>query len=65
MAKRILMVGAVIAVFVTALIVNLSVLDVIAIRDLREILGKTLSIVAVSTVAILLILAIVKIGQKT
>ena len=65
MAKRILMVGAVIAVFVTALLVNLSVLDVIAIRDLREILGKTLSIVAVSTVAILLILAIVKIGQKT
>ena len=64
MAKRIMMVGAVIAVLAAALILSLSILDIISFHDLKEILGKTLSIVAVSTIALLLIFAIVKIGRR-
>jgi hypothetical protein len=64
MAKRVAIFGAVIAIIVSAIIINLSILDLISIQDLKETLGKTLSIVAVSVIAILLIIAIARGREK-
>ena len=64
MFRLIAIIGAVTAIFVSALIIILSILDLITIQELKETLGKTLSIVGVSTLAILLIIAIVKLAGK-
>jgi hypothetical protein len=58
MSKRILTVSSTAAVLTAAILVNLSVLNVISVGELRDSLGQTLSVVAVSTAAILLISAI-------
>jgi hypothetical protein len=47
-----------------ALVVNLAILDVISFTALRETLGKTLSVIAVTTVAVVLVLAMVKATSK-
>jgi hypothetical protein len=60
MLKRAVMLGATLAVVAAALVVNLTILDVISPTALRETLGKTLSVIAVTTVAVVLILLIVK-----
>ena len=64
MSKRILMVSSTAAVLLAAVLVNLSVLDVISVGELGETLGRTLSVVAVSTAAILLVGAIRRMGQE-
>jgi hypothetical protein len=60
MLKRAVMLGAVLAVVAVALVVNLAILDVISAAALRESLGKTLSVIGVTTAAVVLILVIVK-----
>jgi len=64
MSKRILTVSSSAAVLVAAVLVNLSVLDVISVGELRDSLGQTLSVVVVSTAAILLVAAIRTRGQE-
>jgi hypothetical protein len=64
MLRRILVWGAVLSIVVAALVVNLSILDVISRDLLKETLGKTLSIIAVSTVALVLVIVLVKVSAK-
>lgn len=64
MLRRIVVVGAVLSIVVATLVVNLSILDVISRDLLKETLGKTLSIIAVSTVALVLIIVLVKVSAK-
>jgi len=64
MPTRILMIGALTAVVITAVIVNLSVLDIISVGELRDALGRSLLVVAVSTLAIAVTAAILKSGRR-
>jgi hypothetical protein len=64
MLRRILVLGAVLSIVVAALVINLSILDVISWDLLKETLGKTLSIIAVSTVALVLVVVLVKVSAK-
>jgi hypothetical protein len=64
MLKRTVLLGAALAVVAAALVVNLAILDVISFDALRETLGKTLSVIAVTTVAVVLVLAMVKATSK-
>ena len=64
MLRRILVLGAVLSIVVAALVINLSILDVISRDLLKETLGKTLSIIAVSTVALVLVIVLVKVSVK-
>jgi hypothetical protein len=64
MLKRTLILGAVIAVLVSALMISGWILDLITIQDLKETSGKVFAIVAVFTVAGLLITMLVKMAQK-
>jgi uncharacterized membrane protein len=64
MSKRVLAFGAILGVFVSALLVILSILDVITIDELKETLGKTVLVIGVSTLATILMIAIGKLGKK-
>ena len=64
MLKRTVLLGAALAVVAAALVVNLAILDVISFTALRETRGKTLSVIAVTTVAVVLVLAMVKATSK-
>ena len=64
MLRRILILGAVLSIVVATLVVNLSILDVISRDLLKETLGKTLSVIAVSTVALVLVIVLVKVSAK-
>jgi hypothetical protein len=64
MLKRAVMLGASLAVVAAAVVVNLTILEVISAAVLRETLGKTLSVIAVTTVAAALILAIVRMTRE-
>jgi hypothetical protein len=64
MLRRILVWGAVLSIVVAALVINLSILDVIPRDLLKETLGKTLSIIAVSTAALVLVIVLVKVSAK-
>jgi hypothetical protein len=60
MSKRIVILGALAAVLICALVLNLSILDVITPRELSETLGRSLSVVAVSTAAIVIMVALLR-----
>jgi hypothetical protein len=64
MLRRIVVLGAVLSIVVATLVVNLSILDVISRDLLKETLGKTLSVIAVSTVALVLVIVLVKACAK-
>ncbi len=64
MSRRVLMMGAIAAVFIAAVILNLSLLDIITVPELRDSLGKSLMVIAVSTVAIVLMITITRIGRQ-
>jgi hypothetical protein len=65
MLSRVLMFGAVLAIVVAALVINLSLLDIITIADMKETLGKSMSVLAVTIIAVLLIVAIFKLGKQS
>jgi len=65
MSKRILTFGSLAAVLITALMLNLSILDIVDGTELRETLAKTLSVVGVSTAAIVAIAAILRMGRMS
>ena len=64
MARRTLIVGMLLAIFASAAIVILSILDVITMSELRDSLGKTLSVIAVTTAAIASGAAVVALGRR-
>jgi hypothetical protein len=64
MFKRILALGAIIAIIMCALFVSLYILDWVKFPELTENLRKILAIIAVSTAAGLLIMALVKVLEK-
>lgn len=64
MSKRVLAFGAILGVFVSALLVILSILDVITMEELKETLGKTVLVIGVSTLATILMIAIAKLGKR-
>lgn len=63
MSKRVLTFGAGLAILVLALVSILFILDVITIQDATKTLGKTLSVIVVSVVAAVLMIAVVRIGR--
>jgi hypothetical protein len=64
MFKQVLALGAVIAVIICALLINLYILDWMKFPELMENVRKLLAIIAISTVAALSILAVVKVSEK-
>ena len=64
MNKRVLTYGAILGVFAVALTVILRILDVISLQEATESLGKTLSVIIVSTVALVLIATLVTLGKR-
>jgi hypothetical protein len=61
--KRVLMVGAMAAIVVAAVISIFLVLDVVTAPELRDTLGKTLSIIGIVTGATLLVIGAVRFGM--
>jgi hypothetical protein len=64
MFKQALALGAVIAVIICTLLINLYILDWMKFPELMENVRKLLAIIAISTVAALSILAVVKVSEK-
>lgn len=60
--KRVVTIGSLAAVLITALMVILSILDVVSGSEMRETLGKSLAVVGVSTLAVVLGSMILKAG---
>lgn len=65
MLKRTLIIASVIVVFVCAVIVNLAILDVLSMEELRDSLGKIVSVIVVSTAAMLLIFGLARLGTRS
>jgi hypothetical protein len=61
--KRIVTIGSLAAVLITALMVILSILEVVSGSEMRETLGKSLAVVGVSTLAVVLSAMILKAGR--
>jgi hypothetical protein len=64
MFRRVLTAAAGIAILISALLVNLALLDIITVQDLRTTLGKIVSVIVVSTIAVVLVIAVMKIGER-
>ena len=60
---RIVTIGSVVAVLMTALMVILSVLELVSGSEMRETLGKSLAVVGVSTLTLVLAAMILKAGR--
>jgi hypothetical protein len=54
--KKLVVFAAATAVLVSAVLVNLYVLDVLVVRDLQETLVKVLSVIGISTVAVVVVM---------
>jgi hypothetical protein len=63
--RRIVIMGALAAVVITALMAILSILDVVSGFEMRETVGKSLAVVGVSTLAVLLAATILRAGRTT
>ena len=61
--KRIVTVGSLAAVLITALMAVLSILDVVSGSEMRETLRKSLAVVGVSTLAVVLSAMILNAGR--
>ena len=64
MNKRVLTYGAILGVCALALTAILRILDVISLREATESLGKTLSVIIVSTLALMLIATLVSLSKR-
>ena len=63
MSRRVLIFGAIAAVLMAAVLVNLSVLDVLSAAELRETLGRSLLVLGISTLALVLTITIVTMAR--
>lgn len=64
MLKRTVMLGAILTIVVVALVVNLAILDLISASVVTETLSRALSVLAVTTLAAVLVLLIVKRARR-
>jgi uncharacterized membrane protein YesL len=64
MFKQVLVLGAVFAIIVCALFIDLYILDWVKFPELMENVRKLLVVIAVSTAAALSIMALVKVAEK-
>ena len=64
MIRQFLILVGVIAVILTALLLSLYVLDFLNLPDLRHHLSRTFSIIGICTTAGLLILLLVRVGER-
>ena len=60
MVRRILLLSAAVVAFAIAVIVNLAILDLVTMAEVRESVGKIVAIVAVSTAALAGIALLIK-----
>jgi len=60
MARRIVIFGAIAAVLVAALVATLAALDVVAVRNLTETLGRTVLVIAIATGATVVVTALAR-----
>lgn len=65
MLKKIVVIGVAIVVFACAVIINLAIFDLLSIDEVRASLGKILSVIGVSTAAIVLILVLARAITRT
>jgi hypothetical protein len=61
--KRIAAIVGIVAVLAAALVINLAILDVIPVEELRKTLLKPLAVVAVSGIAVVLVWALVRVSR--
>jgi hypothetical protein len=54
--KKVLLIAVGVTVLASAAIINLYVLDVVIFQDARETLGKVLSVIGISTVAVVAVM---------
>jgi len=64
MTKRILTFGAALGVFAVALLAILQILDVVSFQEATESMAKTLSVIVVSSSAIVLMVTLVRSGTR-
>jgi hypothetical protein len=64
MTKRILTFGAALGVFAVALLTILQILDVVSFQEATESMAKTLSVIVVSSAAIVLMVTLVRSGTR-
>ena len=60
---RIVTIGSLVAVLITALMLILSILELVSGSEMRETLGKSLAVVGVSTLTLVLAAMILKAGR--
>jgi hypothetical protein len=63
-SRRVLAFGAALGVVAATLLGILTIVDVISMDDLRESLGKTVLVIGVSTLAVVLVLALGRLGKE-
>jgi hypothetical protein len=54
--KKVVFIAVGTAILVSAIVINLYVLDVVIFRDVQETLGKVLSVIGISTVAVVAVM---------
>lgn len=64
MIRRSLLLGAAAIVFAVMVVLNLAILDVVSIDELRRSLGKIAGVVAVSTVALVSVALLVRAAAR-
>lgn len=63
MLRRTLVIAGMLVVFVSAVSINLAILDVLSVEVLRESLGKIVSVIVVSAVAMVLIVGLANVAR--
>lgn len=65
MLKRTLVIAGMLVVFVSAVSINLAILDILSVEVLRESLGKIVAVIVVSAVAMVLIIGLSNVARTT
>ena len=63
MSRRIVTFGALATILIAAVLIMLTILDVVSMDEARESLVKTASVIAVATAAVILMAAVVRFGK--
>lgn len=64
MSRRIVTFGALAAILIAAVLIMLTILDVVSFGEARESLVKTVSVIAVATAAVVLMAAVGRFGKR-
>jgi hypothetical protein len=63
MSKRVLAMGAALVILVSAVVATLTIVDVLTLQDATETLGKTVSVIVVSIVALVLMITVMRLAK--